>query len=163
MPPPAPPPPPDEVPWLDDDEQRTWLALVGLVIRLPAALDAQLRRDAGLSHFDYQVLAVLSAASDHTMAMKDLAGSTEGSLSRLSHACSRLEARGWVRRRADPTDGRVTLAVLTDAGHAELVAAAPGHVHEVRRLVFDPLTRAQVAQLGAAARRIDAVLGPPAA
>ena len=46
--------------WLSAEERQTWLALTSVLIRLPAALDAQLRRDAGISHFEYQVLAELS-------------------------------------------------------------------------------------------------------
>ena len=41
----------------------------------------------------------------------------------------------------DTTDGRYTLAILTDDGW-EVVAAAPGHVETVPSLVFHPLTRA---------------------
>jgi hypothetical protein len=70
--------------WLDAEEQQTWLALAGTLIRLPAALDAQLRRDAGISHFEYQVLALLSEAPVRTLRMSALATMAEGSLSRLS-------------------------------------------------------------------------------
>ena len=45
---------PEEPRWLTPEEQRTWRALTSLLVRLPAALDAQLRRDAGITHFDYQ-------------------------------------------------------------------------------------------------------------
>ena len=55
--------------------------------------------------------------------------------------------RGWIRREPDPDDGRATLAILTDAGWDKVVATAPGHVAEVRRVVFDGLTPAQVDQL----------------
>jgi DNA-binding MarR family transcriptional regulator len=65
-----------------------------------------------------------------------------------------LEKRGWVVREADPSDGRCTLAWLTDAGWEQVAAAAPGHVSEVRRLVFDQLTKAQVGQLTTIGRRI---------
>ncbi|HEV3401627.1 MAG TPA: MarR family transcriptional regulator [Acidimicrobiales bacterium] len=150
----------DDVPWLDDDEQAAWLSLMGTLIRLPAALDAQLRRDAGLSHFEYQILAGLSMAERRTLRMSDLASFAESSLSRLSHACRRLEAQGWLTRQADPDDGRATVAALTDDGYAKVVEAAPGHVRTVRRLVFDPLTRAQVKQLGEVTARIDAAIGP---
>jgi len=150
----------DDVPWLDDDEQAAWLSLMGTLIRLPAALDAQLRRDAGLSHFEYQILAGLSMAERRTLRMSDLASFAESSLSRLSHACRRLEAQGWLTRQADPDDGRATVAALTDDGYAKVVEAAPGHVRTVRRLVFDPLTRAQVKQLGEVTARIDAAIEP---
>lgn len=144
----------EEPRWLDEDEHRAWLALIGLMIRLPAALDAQLQRDAGVSHFEYQVMAGLSMAPERTMRMSVLAGFAEGSLPRLSQVVSRLEKRGWVRRSPDPTDGRYTLAVLTDEGWDKVVATAPGHVAEVRRLVFDPLTKAQQHQLHAIGQRI---------
>jgi DNA-binding MarR family transcriptional regulator len=154
--------PSDPVPWLDEREQEVWLSLVGVLIRLPAALDAQLRRDAGISHFEYQILAALSMTESRTLPMSDMAEFTESSLSRLSHACRRLEAQGWVKRSAAPEDGRVTLAALTDPGYAKVVDAAPGHVRTVRSLVFDPLTKQQVGQLGQAMSRIQARIGSPA-
>jgi MarR family len=70
------------------------------------------------------------------------------SLSRLSHLIKRLEARGYVHRQPDPTDGRYTIAILTSAGYHKLVAAAPAHVAAVRALVVDEFTRNELAQLG---------------
>jgi DNA-binding MarR family transcriptional regulator len=153
-------PEPSSPHWLDADEQQAWLALVGILIRLPAALDAQLQRDAGISHFEYQVMAGLSMTPEHTLRMSALAAFAEGSLSRLSQVVGRLERRGWVRRAPDPTDGRYTLAVLTDDGWAKVVETAPGHVEEVRRLVFDPLTRTQQRQLREIGRRIMRAIDP---
>ncbi|WP_306306900.1 MarR family winged helix-turn-helix transcriptional regulator [Nocardia thailandica] len=144
----------EEPRWLDAEEREAWLTLVALAMRLFPALDAQLKRDAGMTHYDYQVLAVLSAAPRHTLRMSVLAASTEGSLPRLSQVVGRLEKLGWVRRTPDPDDGRSTLAVLTAAGVAELDAAAPGHVARVRQLVIDPLTRGQLRQLSVAGQRI---------
>jgi DNA-binding MarR family transcriptional regulator len=146
--------------WLDAEERQAWLALASMLIRLPAALDVQLRRDAGISHFEYQVLAGLSEAPDRTLRMSVLAMFTEGSLSRLSQVVSRLEKRGWVCRTPDPADGRYTLAILTDDGWAKLVETAPGHVEAVRRYVFDPLTKAQVHQLAAIGRRVMRAVDP---
>jgi DNA-binding MarR family transcriptional regulator len=149
--------------WLSEEETQSWLALVSMVIRLPAALDAQLLRDAGISHFEYQVLAGLSMSPGRTRRMSDLAAFADGSLSRLSQVVGRLENRGWVRRTPDPTDGRYTLASLTDDGWDKVVATAPGHVEEVRRLVFDPLTRAQHRQLRDIGHRIMRAIDPDAA
>ncbi|MFJ3802495.1 MarR family winged helix-turn-helix transcriptional regulator [Streptomyces sp. NPDC090088] len=148
--------------WLDTEEQATWLALTSVLIRLPAALDAQLQRDAGISHFEYQVLAGLSMSPERTLRMSELADFAVGSLSRLSHTVKRLERQGWVRRMPDPVDGRYTLAVLTGAGWEKVVATAPGHVAEVRRLVFTPLTKTQQRQLRETGRRIDHTIGPDA-
>jgi len=140
--------------WLTEDEQESWVALAGLLMRLPGALDAQLQRDAGLTHFEYLVISGLSMQPGHTMRMSELAMLAEGSLPRLSQVVSRLEKRGWVRRTPDPTDGRYTLAVLTEDGWQKVVATAPGHVEAVRQFVFDPLTRAQQRQMGEIGRRI---------
>ena len=140
--------------WLTDDETQSWLALAGVLVRLPAELDAQLQRDAGISHFEYQVLAGLSEAPDRTLRMSELALFANGSLSRLSHVAKRLEDRGWLRREPDPDNGRFTVATLTEAGWAKVVGSAPAHVATVRRLVFDPLTPAQVRQLHEIGHRI---------
>jgi DNA-binding MarR family transcriptional regulator len=145
---------PQEPRWLDDEESLAWRALASTLVRLQAALDAQLHRDAGISHFEYQVLAALSEAQGRTLRMSALAVLTEGSLPRLSQVVARMERRGWVHRTPDPADGRYTLATLTEDGLAKATQAAPGHVREVRRLVLDPLTRPQSRQLREISRRI---------
>jgi hypothetical protein len=65
-----------------------------------------------------------------------------------------------VRRTPDPADGRYTLATLTGQGQAKVTQAAPGHVQEVRRLVFDPLTKTQSRQLREIGRRITRAIDP---
>ncbi|WP_328459832.1 MarR family transcriptional regulator [Actinoplanes sp. NBC_00393] len=151
---------PAEPRWLTSDERTAWMALTSVFMRLPAALDTQLQRDAGISHFEYGILAGLSESPDRTLRMSTLARFAEGSLARLSQAVSRLEKRGWVRRRPDPADGRYTLAELTDDGWDKVVATAPGHVEAARTLVFDPLTKAQVGQLREICRRIMHAVDP---
>lgn len=146
--------------WLDAEERKTWLALLSMMIKLPAALDAQLQRDARLSNFEYQVLAGLSEAPDRTLRMSVLAAFAAGSLPRLSQVVGRLERRGLVCRHPDPTDGRYTLATLTGEGMDLLLAAAPGHVETVRRLVFDTTTKAQHGRLCEIARRIIRAIDP---
>ena len=145
---------PDEPRWLTPEEREAWLALVGVFVKLPHALDAQLRRDSGLTHFEYQVLAELSEAPDRTLRMSELSARTKGSLPRLSQVVRRHEASGWIRRKTDSCDRRATLATLTDEGHKVIADAAPGHVEAVRRYVFDALTPTQVRQLREIGRRI---------
>jgi len=151
---------PREPRWLNEQERQAWLTLGSLVVQLGPALDAQLRRDAGISHFEYTVMSVLSEASDRTRRMSELAALADGSLSRLSQVVTRLEKEGWVRRSPDPSDGRYTLATLTDTGWDKVVQTAPGHVGEVRRVVFDPLTKTQVRQLTTIGQRILRVVVP---
>jgi DNA-binding MarR family transcriptional regulator len=143
---------------LDPAELETWASLATLLEWLPTALDAQLQRDAGLTHFEYGVLYALTHADDRTLRMSTLAGYAHSTLSRLSRAATRLEARGLLRRETDPSNGRYTLAVLTDAGADVQRAAAPGHVELVRRVVFGALTDAQARQLGGHTRKILAAL-----
>lgn len=133
--------------WLVGVERDAWLSLIGVIIRLPAALDAQLQRDAGLSHFEYTVMVNLSNTEGHVLRMSALAGLCHSSLSRLSHVVARLERRGWLRRDPCPDDGRATLATLTPDGFAKLASAAPGHVEAVRDYVIDALDDEQLRRL----------------
>jgi DNA-binding MarR family transcriptional regulator len=145
-------------PWLDDEEMRAWLGLVQVVQLLPLALDRELQQEAGIPHAYYLVLAMLSEAPGRSMRMSRLAALTATSQSRLSHSVARLEERGWVERRQCPEDGRGQVAVLTDAGMRVLADAAPGHVAEVRRRVFDHLSREQVTALAGIASTLAAGL-----
>jgi DNA-binding MarR family transcriptional regulator len=145
--------------WLNAREQAAWRPFAALLFRLPAAMDQQLQRDAGITHFEYMVLSSLSEALDHTLRMSDLAAMASGSLSRLSHVVSRLERRGWVRREPCPGDGRYINAVLTQEGWAKVVEIAPGHVEAVRRLLIDVLTPEQFRELGEASERVLKSLG----
>lgn len=128
-----------ETRWLTPDELETWRTLHLVMATLPGALGGQLQRDSGLSFLEYYVLAGLSDQPDHTMRLSRLALLANSELSRLSHLMRRLEQRGLVRREPDPSDGRFTNAILTPAGLAALVEAAPGHVAQVRTSVFDVL------------------------
>ena len=139
--------PVNETRWLDPDEQRTWRAFLEASQLLFERLDRQLQREAGLSHADYEILARLSEADGQRLRMSELASSTLFSRSRLSHAVARLERDGMVRRQSCASDGRGTFAVLAPKGLAAVTGAAPGHVEEVRRRVFDHLSRAQVDEL----------------
>lgn len=152
--------PADESPrWLDEEERRAWMALLGLMRRLEPSLDAQLRSE-GLTLFEYGVMAALSESPRHEVRMSELAAYAEGSLSRLSQVVAKLERKKYVYRRPDPADGRYTLAVLTEEGYEKIIRTAPGHVAGVRRLVFDHLTRAQVAQLARIGQRVLRVITP---
>ncbi|MFI0481790.1 MarR family winged helix-turn-helix transcriptional regulator [Actinomadura sp. 9N215] len=130
--------------WLDADEQETWRAFLWTSRLLNEALDRQLQRDSGLPHTYYMILAMLSESPGRARTMTELAEIVHSSPSRLSHAVNRLEEAGWVRRTKNGADRRTTVAELTDAGFAVLDEAAPGHVAEVRRHLFDPLTREQM-------------------
>lgn len=136
---------------------------MAMLMSLPPAVDAQLKRDSGLNFFEYSILSQLSAPPSRRVQMSPLAQLTGGSLSRLSHAASRLEERGLVRRHVVTDEARCTELELTEEGMAFLEAAAPGHVREARRLVFDPLAPDQVQHLRDIAQAITAAAAPDVA
>jgi DNA-binding MarR family transcriptional regulator len=133
--------------WLDDEEQAAWRAFYSATTLLIDRLDRELQHDAGMPHAYYEILVVLSESDGRSLRMSELALQTRSSRSRLSHAVTKLEARGWVRRRDCDDDKRGQFADLTEEGFAALEAAAPGHVETVRTHLFDPLTKEQVEQL----------------
>lgn len=148
------------MPWLTGPERAAWMSLMAMLMTLPTAIDAQLKRDSGLNFFEYSILVALARPEERAVQMSSLAVLAGGSLSRLSHAVSRLERQGWVRRRVQTGEVRCTEAVLTEEGMAVLEAAAPGHVREARRLVFDSLTAEQACQLRQIARRVVEAAAP---
>jgi DNA-binding MarR family transcriptional regulator len=137
-----------DVRWLTDDEQRIWRLFMNAVRDFNAHLDRQLRRDSGMPVAYYEILVHLSEAPGRSLRMSELADLARSSRSRLSHAVAALEKAGYVSRCATDADRRGSVAQLTDNGFAVLEAAAPGHVTEVRKHLFDVLTPEQQRKLG---------------
>ncbi len=133
--------------WLDAEEQKAWRAWLYSTQLLAERLDRELQHDTGISHPYYEILVQLSETPGRMLRMSELADRCLSSRSRLSHAVSRLEERGWIRRQVCEEDARGQLAVLTDEVFAALAAAAPIHVESVRRHLFDQLSADQVAAL----------------
>ncbi|MCQ4080593.1 MarR family transcriptional regulator [Streptomyces sp. RB6PN25] len=146
--------------WLDAEQQQTWRAYMAASQLLSDHIDRQLQRDAGMPHVYYMLLVWLSESPNRRMRMTDLAERSKITRSRLSHAISRLEKDGWLRREECPTDRRGQVAVLTDEGFAALEKAAPGHVEAVRSAVFDRLDDDQVRALGEIMRTVAEGLAP---
>jgi DNA-binding MarR family transcriptional regulator len=134
--------------WLSCTEQASWRSFIDGTRALVDALDRQLQVDSSIPHAYYELLVPLSEAPGRSMRMSELADKARSSRSRLSHAISRLEERGWVARVECPTDKRGQVAFLTDDGLEVVRAAAPGHVAAVRRYLIDRLTPAQIQVLG---------------
>lgn len=146
----------DEIRWLTAEEQRAWRSFLDATQLLFSSIEGQLQRESGIPHGYYEILVRLSEAPDRALRMSQLAEASVSSKSRLSHAVARLEERGWVERLDCPTDRRGQVARLTEAGFAALASAAPSHVEQVRRVLFDVLTEDQVAQLSAISAAISA-------
>jgi DNA-binding MarR family transcriptional regulator len=150
-----------ETRWLDADEQKAWRAWLYSTQLLQDRLDRELTHRTGISHAYYEILVALSETPGRMMRMSELADRCLSSRSRLSHAVSRLEERGWVRRQVCAEDGRGQLAVLTDDGFEALEAAAPVHVTSVRTHLFDQLTPQQIDNLRDIGETLLRHLDPP--
>ena len=131
-------------PWLTDEQQQAWRTYLEMTAALDARIERDLQQAAGMPHAYYLILAMLSEAPGHSLRMHQLADILQASQSRLSHAVSRLEEYGWVRREPAPGDRRGQLAVLTQDGHDRLVEVAPSHAETVRSTMFDPLSDRQL-------------------
>ncbi|MEV7692455.1 MarR family transcriptional regulator [Microbacterium sp. NPDC089189] len=150
------------VPRMDERESRAWRGLVGVLQLLPAALDTELQRDAGITHFEFSVLTALRFSPDATLPMTELATTTVATLPRLSHVCARLEKRGLIARVRSDVDRRVTLVRLTGEGRRTLIHAIPEHIATVRALVVDALSPAQLDALAEISATITARIRPAA-
>src|SRR4051794_15715678 len=150
-------------PWLDHDERPAWMSLMAMLMSVPPAVDAQLKRDSGLNFFEYSMLSQLSVPPNRALQMTQLAQVVGGTLSRLSHAASRLEAQGLVRRRVITGESRCTELAPAEEVLAALVTGGPGHVREGRRLVFAVVPGEQVAQLREIAQALTGAASPEVA
>jgi DNA-binding MarR family transcriptional regulator len=125
--------------WLDEDQQRAWLAYIRVQLRLAYEMNRQLLADSGMSLPDYDVLTALSVADEGRMPITVLAAQIGWERSRVSHHVRRMSARGLVTCGVSAADRRVTEVTLTGQGRQALEEAAPGHVELVRRLFFGGL------------------------
>ena len=149
-----------ETRWLDEEERAAWLGLAAIMLRLQPELDSQLMGSAGLTFFEYLLLARLAEQPGQRVQMARLAALTNGSLSRLSHVASRLERRGLIGRARAVQSPRYMEAFLTPAGYRLVLAAAPGHVMKVRELLIDSLSGSQLQALQEAGRRLVSAIDP---
>ncbi len=125
---------------------------------LSEQLDTGLSERSKLSKTDYEILVFLSEAPDRRLRMSQLASQVLVSKSRLTYRVDRLAARGFVDRETCADDGRGTNAILTDEGFDLLVAAAPGHVEDVRRFLIDQIEPHELDAFRAIFTRVEAAL-----
>lgn len=142
-----------DVVWLDDLEMDAWRALLTAHRRLVQRLDAELQATQHISASDYGVLVELSEAGGQ-MRMTELADRILISPSGLTRRLDTLVDQGLVDRVRCTQDRRGSYAVLTDAGRARLVEAAPDHVEQVRRHFVALLDRDELRALAQALGKV---------
>jgi DNA-binding MarR family transcriptional regulator len=117
---------------LRNAEQRVFVGLVRAHVATTRLLNAGLETRHGLTLNDYEVLLHLAHAPDRMMRRVDLAQSVLLTPSGITRLLEGLEREGYVDRAKCGTDGRVSYARLTDAGHAKLKEASVTHLDEIR-------------------------------
>lgn len=140
-------------PWLTTEQQQVWRRWLAVNAALPAVLHRDLQ-ESGLSLPDFEVLVHLTDAAEGRLRVTDLADVLRWERSRLSHHVKRMEARALVRREECPEDKRGAFVVLTQAGRAAILTAAPSHAATVREVVFAPLTAEELDSFGAITEKV---------
>lgn len=133
---------------LTPQELGTYFALVEVSNLLQYAVDAHLRAEGDLSYLQFQILARLNDTPDGRLRMTDLADGLVHSRSGLTYQIGLLVTRGLVTRVPSPDDERSVVVAVTDAGRVLVARVLPGHVADVRRLLFDALADGDLAVLG---------------
>ncbi|MGB9033160.1 MarR family transcriptional regulator [Arthrobacter sp. UCD-GKA] len=100
-----------------------------------------------ISTREYDVLFNLSRCEAGTSRLKDLNQHLLISQPSLSRMAERLEAKGLVTRKPDPTDQRAVLFTLTDEGTRLQKAIGREHVKGIHALIGTALTAEEFATL----------------
>lgn len=127
---------------LTDVEQRAWFGLLA-VLALGVPQVERTVREHGLVYIEYLLLAELATAQGG-MPLSELAGCVQASQSRLSHRLRKVVKLGYVELRRSPSDGRVSIAQITERGRQAVDEITPATLREIRQLIFDHLEPGQV-------------------
>lgn len=142
---------------LSETELRAWQALLHAYHQVIRKLDRELREHHDLPLAAYDVLLRLGRASERALRMTDLADRVMLSPSGLTRLVDRLVSKGLVRRQADPDDGRVALASLTESGVRELRGAARTHLRGIHEHFTARLSETQLRNV---ASGLETITGP---
>jgi DNA-binding MarR family transcriptional regulator len=138
---------PDATASLDPDQLGAYFALIEVTSLLRHAIEQQLREAGDLSYVQFQLLARLGDAPTGSQRMTDLADGVVYSRSGLTYQAGLLEKAGLVTRAPSADDERGITVTITDAGRERLATVFPGHIEVVSRMLFEPLTPADVKSL----------------
>lgn len=122
---------------ISERERLLWHRYNALLTTVPGMIDERMRAATGLSRFQFMLLDTLQSRPDRMLQLADVARATDSSLSRLSHAVTRLEDAGFVTRRACDTDRRASWAVLTPTGEQAVAAAREQYEQVMRGVLLD--------------------------
>jgi DNA-binding MarR family transcriptional regulator len=134
-----------------------WLKLVRTHTRFWDELEAQMRREHGLTMARFDVLTHLNMAGGR-LGLSELASQIALSPSGLSKLLDRMDASGLIRREADPADARAAFATITPEGRELVKKARRSHHALLRRTIGEALDERDVTDLERIMDRIGASL-----
>lgn len=138
-------------------EESETLKTVTVLLRASQSLQDMVRRDMatyGLNATEFSVLELLYHKGDQpiqTVGKRVLL--TSGS---MTYVIDRLEAKGYLERRACPTDRRVTYAALTDEGYTLMNRLFPAHERQLQQVLEGLDVTTTITQLKQIGKRADA-------
>jgi DNA-binding MarR family transcriptional regulator len=133
---------------------ESWISFLRAHSAITRQLNADLQNDHGLTLNDYEVLLHLSRADGQRMRRVDLAQSVILTASGITRLLDGLERQGLVEKDSCATDGRVSYAKLTDAGHAKLREAGSTHLRGVEDLFMSRFSDDELEQLASLLGRL---------
>lgn len=138
-----------ELPQVRDGDPgvAAWSAFLRAHAAVVRTLEREVEARTGLPLSWYDVLLELDAAPGRRLRMHQLADRVVLSRTRVSRVVDELARAGLADKLPDPTDGRATLAVITDRGRKELRAAAPAYLRGIEEHFSRHLSREQLRAL----------------
>lgn len=107
---------------------------------------ASLLKEYGLTSTQYNVLRILRGAGTEGLPSGEVADRMITREPDITRLLDRMETRGWVHRRKDPEDRRITRAWITLAGR-ELTDGLDAPVAELQQRTIGTLGEAKLAEL----------------
>ncbi len=139
---------------LSEAEGAAWGGFLRAHARLTERLSAELEAEHRLSLREYDVLRQVATAPDAPVRMAALAERVMLSRPGLTGVAKRLEALGLIERAPTPEDARGACVDITGEGWRRLRAAHRTHLRSIRKLFTEPLTEAELDQLGRAWQKL---------
>jgi DNA-binding MarR family transcriptional regulator len=134
-------------------ELDAWRAFLRASISSGQAIEVALS-DTGVTHSEYEVLLHVAMGAHEGTRPTDLADLVLLTKSGLTRLLDRLVERGYIERRACPTDRRGQLIVLTSDGRRAFRRAAPNVVRAIGTIFGERFTERDVVAFRTACERI---------
>lgn len=131
-----------------------WRALLLAQNAVLRSIDEDLDRGGAVPLNVYDVLLELNAAPGRRLRVKELAGRTVLTRSRVSRLVDELADQHLVERGDDPTDRRACIVAITAAGRRALKKGEPIYLDGIARHFIAHLTPAEADTVTAALQRV---------